>query len=114
MPLPSIKYQVVGQDDYMLIIRIEPDGQFVVDSGDYTSRRPRRGRLDARRQAAIEALVDQLGPVTDQTAPEETSGFVAELTIGTDGGERRYRFWEGAIASRPDIEALVRALELID
>jgi hypothetical protein len=114
MRMPSVHYQVVGQDDYMLIIRLEPDGRFVVDSGDYTSHKPRRGQLDPRRQAAIADLVDQLGPVIDDTAPDGTSGFIAELTIDRGADERRYRFWEGALAARPDIEAVVRALELID
>jgi hypothetical protein len=114
MRVPSIHYQVVGQDDYMLIIHVEPDGQFVVDSGDYTSHKPRRGCLDARARTAIGRLVDQLGPVTDQNAPDGARGFVAELTIDNGTSERRYRFWEGALGARPDIEALVRALELID
>lgn len=114
MALPRIHYRVVGQDDYMLVIDIAADGGYVIDSGDYTSHKPRHGTLSTAHRERIAALLGALGDSRDHPAPAGVEGFVAELTIGDGPTVRHYRFWEGALATAPDLEALVRELEVID
>lgn len=112
--LPRIHYRVVGQDDYMLVIEIASDGGWVIDSGDYTSHEPRQGQLDAAHRERILALLSELGESRALPAPEDATGFVAELTIGAGPTVRHYRFWEGALATAPALAALVREIETID
>jgi hypothetical protein len=106
-------YHVVGQDDYMLEIQVEPSGAYRIDTGDHTSHEPRKGQLDAQQTREIAALVAALGPPRDHPGPEGATGFVAQLTIGDPSQTRVYRVWEGAMSEEPDLEALVRALEVI-
>jgi hypothetical protein len=37
-----IKYQVVGEEDYTFVVEIGSTGEYVVQSGTYTSQPPRR------------------------------------------------------------------------
>ncbi len=113
MSLPPIHYRVVGQDDYMLVIDVAADGSFAIDSGDYTSHKPRRGTLDPTRQAHLSQLIDSLRKPRDLPAPEGAEGFVAELRIGEGASVRSEQFWEGALDRAPEIRALVRALEVL-
>ncbi|KAA6187938.1 hypothetical protein F2Q65_00025 [Thiohalocapsa marina] len=106
-------YRVVGQDDYMLIIQVEPDGVFTIDQGDYTSHKPSRGQVDKEHQQRLRRALDALGEARDHPAPDGASGFIAELTIGDGADARRYRFWEGALAQQADLNALVRELEVL-
>jgi hypothetical protein len=108
-----LRYRVVGQDDYMLEIDVGADGCFVVNSGDYTSHEPRRGTLTPSQEARLTGLLDQLGDPREHPAPEGASGFMAFLTLGEGGQTRVYRFWEGALAEDPGLEAVVRALEVL-
>jgi hypothetical protein len=113
MSLPHLRYRVVGQDDYMLEITIEPTGAYRVDSGDHTSHKPRQGLLDERQIHEISGLVDTLGDPREHAAPEDATGFMAELTLGHPPDVRVYRVWEGEMAEEPDMMALIRALEVV-
>ena len=113
IPLPRIRYRVVGQDDYMLNIDVTEGGDFVIDAGDYTSHKPTEGTLTRAQAEALSALSEQLGPPREHPAPAGATGFIAELTIGGGPTVRHYRFWEGALDEEPDIRNLVRALEVL-
>ena len=113
MSLPRINYRVVGQDDYMLIIDVDPDGHFNIDFGDYTSRKPARGTIDASQRERLIAALDAIGDSREHPAPEGTTGFMAELTVGDGPASRHYRFWEGALEEETDLKALVRELEVL-
>jgi hypothetical protein len=113
MALPRIYYRVVGQDDYVLEISLEPSGAFRVDCGDHTSHKPRRGMLDERQTREMAALIDALGEPREHPAPAGATGFMAELTLGAPPDARVYRVWEGELAEEPDVMALIRALEVI-
>lgn len=112
-PLPRIRFRVVGQDDYMLSIDLNEDGAFVIDYGDYTSHKPKRGTVDDKHAEAIREAVEQLGEPRAHAAPEGAAGFVAELTLGGGPSVRQYKFWEGALEADPDLKRLVRALEVL-
>jgi hypothetical protein len=114
MPLPRIHYRVVGQDDYMLIIDIAADGSYRIDYGDYTSRKPVQGTLDAEHRGRLESCLAALDQPRTHPAPDGADGFMAELTVGDGPTVRHYRFWEGALDEEPDLKALVRELEVID
>jgi hypothetical protein len=106
-------YRVVGQDDYMLEIHVEPSGAFRVDSGDHTSHKPRQGQLDAQQTRDLIALLAALGEPREHPAPEGETGFMAELTIEDPARTKAYRVWEGEMSDEPDVLALIRALEVI-
>jgi hypothetical protein len=112
--MQPIRYEVVGQDDFMLEIRIRADGSYQVNAGDYTSHAPRKGVLDRERAASIEAALASLGEPREHRAPEGAEGFMAVLVVGEPTARPRvYRFWEGALDEEPDLRALVRQLELL-
>lgn len=113
MPLPRIRYRVLGQYDYMLKIDIEPDGTLVVERGDYTSHAPYRGSLDQEQRQRLCTALDALGDLDAPSAPTDAAGFMAELTIGEGPHQRRLRFWEGALNEQPPLQTLVRALALL-
>lgn len=117
MSLLPLSYRVVGEDDYMLEIQVAADGDFQVNSGDYTSHEPRRGTLSPTQRASLTALLDQLGEPRVHPAPQGAQGFMATLTLGEPlGGSSQvqtYRFWEGALVEDPSLEAVVRALEVL-
>jgi hypothetical protein len=108
-----LHYQVVGQDDYMLEIRVSVDGEYLVNSGDYTSHTPRRGTLDKHQRARLTAALEGLVDARDYPAPEGAIGFVAELALGEGPQTRRLRFWEGALDEAPALSAAVRAIETL-
>jgi hypothetical protein len=113
MPLTRIHYRVVGQDDYMLIIDVHADGGFVIDYGDYSSHKPTRGMVDDAQRSRIVSALAALGDSREHPAPEGATGFMAELTVGDGPTVRHYRFWEGALDDEPDLNALVRELEVL-
>lgn len=113
VPLPRIRYHVVGQDDYMLHIDVTADGGFVIDAGDYTSHKPTTGTLSQAQAQELAALAARLGPPREHPAPAGATGFVAELIVGDGPTVHHYRFWEGALDEEPDIRDLVRALEVL-
>lgn len=113
MSFTPLHYRVVGQDDYMLDIRIETTGDYRIDRGDHTSHKPQQGQLDATQRARLTALAETLGEPREYPAPPGATGFMAELTLGAPPQDRRYRIWEGALDEAPDLRAFIRALEVI-
>jgi hypothetical protein len=111
MPHLPLSYRVVGEDDYMLEIEVAANGDFEINSGDYTSHEPRRGTLTASQKANLSTLLGQLGRARDHPAPVGTLGFIATLSL--DGEGQVFRFWEGALVDDPSLEAVVRALEVL-
>ena len=97
----------------MLHIDVTDDGAFTIDCGDYTSRKPTRGKLDRAQAQQLAELLAALGEPREHPAPEDNPCFVAELTVGDGRSVRHYRFWEGALDSDPDLKALVRLLEVL-
>ena len=106
-----IKYQVVGEEDYALKITIESSGDFVVDSGTYTSQPPVKGRLRKDQEAQLIQAVEKLGLPREHPMPEGATAFEAQLTIGEPGKEITYVFWEGALEEDDDLNDLIRMLE---
>ncbi len=113
VPIPRIRYRCVGQDDYMLHIDITDDGAFTIDYGDYTSHKPTHGKLDRTQSKQLANALAALGEPREHSAPDDATGFVAELTVGDGPSVRHYRFWEGALDEEPDLKALVRLLEVL-
>ena len=108
-----LSYRVVGQDDYMLEISVSTTGAYRVNGGDYTSHEPRGGTLSPPQLMHLLNLADRLGPAREHPGPEGATGFMAELIDGAGEAARCFRFWEGALDEEPDLDALVRALEVI-
>jgi signal transduction histidine kinase len=108
-----LSYRVVGDDDYMLEINIDPAGAFVVNSGEHTSHEPRAGTLTSEQRERLLKVLGGLGNAREHPAPEGAPGFMAELTLGEGGAARTFRFWEGALDQEPDLKVVVRELELI-
>jgi hypothetical protein len=106
-----LSYRVQGEDDYMLEITIDAAGAFVLNSGDHTSHEPRTGHLSHAQQDRITALAADLGAPREHPTPEGASEIVATLTLGEGTENRRYRFWEGALAGDAPLKALVGELE---
>ncbi|MGE5155045.1 MAG: hypothetical protein ACM3ST_13645 [Bdellovibrio bacteriovorus] len=113
MPHLPLSYRVVGEDDYMLEIEVAANGDFAINSGDYTSHEPRRGTLSASQRANLLSLLGRLGAVREHPAPAGASGFMATLILSGQGQDQVFRFWEGALAGDASLEALVRALEVL-
>jgi hypothetical protein len=113
MSLPRVHYRVVGQDDYMLEITLEPSGTYRIDCGDHTSHKPRQGMLDDAQIRTLTRLIDALGTPREHPAPDGASGFMAELVVGDPPAIRAYRVWEGEMEEEPDVMALIRAMEII-
>ncbi|ESQ15131.1 MAG: hypothetical protein N838_09600 [Thiohalocapsa sp. PB-PSB1] len=113
MSATRIRYRVVGQDDYMLNIDVEPDGHFAIDYGDYTSHKPAQGIIDKTHGERLTAALQALGDSAEYPAPDGATGFMAELTVGEGQTMRHFRFWEGALQQQPELQAVVRALEVL-
>jgi hypothetical protein len=113
MSLSRVNYRVVGQDDYVLEITLEPTGAYRIDCGDHSSHKPRQGVLDERQTREIADLIAALRAPREHPAPKGATGFMAELTLGAAPESRVYRVWEGELAQEPDVMALIRALEVI-
>jgi hypothetical protein len=108
-----IEYQVVGEEDYAFHIRIDRNGEYLVDSGTYTSQEPRKGRLAGDMQDRLLAAVKDLGLPRDHPLPEGSTAFMAQLTVGEEGEAATYSFWEGAIEQDAPLKTLVRLLDLL-
>ena len=77
----SIKYLVVGEEDYAFGVKISSAGEYEVNSGTYTTEPPRKGT------------------------------FEAHLTIGEGNEAVTCSFWEGALEEDPELNDLVQLLE---
>jgi hypothetical protein len=108
-----IQYQVVGEEDYALRIEIRESGEFLVDSGTYTSQKPRSGQLSPAQAEALLAAVKALGIPREHPLPPGATAFEAQLTIGGEGEAATYRFWEGALEEDAGLNRVVRLLEVL-
>ena len=107
----SIRYQVVGEEDYAFEVRISPTGEYEVNSGTYTTEPPRKGTLSGEQKAELAAAIKALGTPNEYPVPEGGKAFDAHLTIGEDDEAVHASFWEGALEQDPGLRTLVRILE---
>jgi len=108
-----IRYQVVGEEDYALVVEISESGEFSISSGTYTTDKPRKGRVTEEQETEIRRAVDALGLPREHPMPEGSTAFMATLTLGPEGEAATYRFWEGALEEDAELKTLVRLLELL-
>lgn len=108
-----IRYQVVGEEDYALVVTIDANGDYVVESGTYTSEAPRKGRLSEHQEQLLLAAIKDLGVPSEHPLPEGVDAFEAQLTVGPPGQQVNYVFWEGALEEDADLDTLVRLLEVL-
>ena len=108
-----IEYQVVGEEDYALRIEVRDTGDFVIDSGTYTSQEPRSGKLLPAQKEALLAAVKALGLPREHPLPPGAKAFEARLTVGAKGEAATYTFWEGALEEDPGLNRVVRLLEVL-
>lgn len=106
-----ITYEVVGEEDYALKISVGGDGEFVVESGSYTSHEPRKGQLTEMQESQLLDAIKALGLPREHPMPEGATAFEARLTVGAPGEEANYAFWEGALEEDVELNALIRMLE---
>ncbi len=108
-----IKYQVVGEEDYALVITIDGQGGYVVESGSYTSQPPRKGTLTEQQREQLVAAIKALGLPREHPMPAGVEAFEAQLTVGEPGHQANYVFWEGALEEDDKLSNLIRLLELL-
>jgi hypothetical protein len=106
-----IKYQVTGEEDYALKISIGGNGKYLVESGSYTSQAPRKGQLSEDQELQLIEAIKTLGMPREHSMPEGATAFEAQLTIGVEGEEVNYLFWEGALEEDKKLNTLIRLLE---
>lgn len=108
-----IKYQVVGEEEYAFHLEIDEQGGFVVDTGTYTTQKPRSGSLTAQQKSDLMGAIKTLGIPMEHPMPSGGDAFESKLIIGK--GEERvvYAFWEGALEEDPKLRNLVRLLEVL-
>lgn len=109
----SIKYQVVGEEDYAFEVKISSTGEYEVNSGTYTSQPPRKGTLTEEQEADILAAIKALGIPKEHPMPQGGDAFEAHLTIGEEDEAVTYPFWEGALEEDAKLKDLVRLLEML-
>jgi hypothetical protein len=107
-----VKFQVVGEEDYAFAVEIDSAGDYVVNSGTYTTQPPRKGKLTEEQENELLAAIEGLGIPSAHPMPEGAEAFEARLTIG-EGEAVTYPFWEGALAEDEKLKNLVRLLEML-
>ena len=107
----SIKYQVVGEEDYAFEVEISRTGEYVVNSGTYTTEPPREGKLTEEQGLDLLTAIKALGIPNEHPIPQGGNAFEAHLTIGEEDEAVTYSFWEGALEEDPKLNNLVRFLE---
>ncbi|MCU7844668.1 MAG: hypothetical protein KZQ93_12590 [Candidatus Thiodiazotropha sp. (ex Monitilora ramsayi)] len=108
-----IEYQVVGEEEYAFHLVIDSSGDFSVDTGTYTTQKPRSGTLTAQQTSDLMAAISALSIPDPHPMPEGTHAFESKLVIGEGGDAIVYPFWEGALEEDPKLRSLVRLLEVI-
>ena len=108
-----IKYQVVGEEDYAFVVEIGSTGEYVVQSGAYTSQPPRSGLLTRRQEDELLDAIQALGIPDKHPMPERAAAFEARLIVGEQGETVTYKFWEGALEEDVKLNRLVRLLEML-
>ena len=107
----SIKYQVVGEEDYAFEVKINCTGEYEVHSGTYTTQPPRKGALTEEQEVDLVAAIRALGITNEHPMPQGGDAFEAHLTIGEEDKAVTYSFWEGALEDDPKLKGLVQLLE---
>jgi hypothetical protein len=108
-----IKYQVVGEEEYAFRLEIDEQGDFVVDTGTYTTQKPRSGSLTAQQKSDLMAAIKTLGIPTEHPMPSGVDAFESKLVIGQGSDALVYPFWEGALEDDPKLRNLIRLLEVL-
>ncbi|MGD8908411.1 MAG: hypothetical protein PVI92_03620 [Chromatiales bacterium] len=108
-----IKYQVVGEEEYTFRLEIDNQGDFMVDTGTYTTQKPRSGSLTARQKSDLMAAIKVLGVPMDHPMPPGVEAFESKLVIGEGSEAVIYSFWEGALEEDTKLRSLVRLLEVL-
>ena len=108
-----IKYQVVGEEEYAFRLEIDSQGTYSVDTGTYTTQKPRSGKLTPQQTADLMAAVKALGIPDAHPMPSGVEAFASRLEIGEGGDALVYPFWEGALEEDPKLRSLVRLLEVL-
>jgi hypothetical protein len=111
MPMNSIKYEVVGEEDYAFVVKISSAGEYEVNSGTYTTQPPRKGTLTEEQEVNLLAAIKALGIPKEHPIPQGGNAFEAHLTIGEENEAVTYSFWEGALEEDLKLNYLVRLLE---
>jgi len=111
--MTPIKYQVVGEEDYAFEVEIRSTGEYIVNSGTYTSHPPRKGHLTSEQEKQLLAAIQVLGIPIEHPMPEGGKAFEAHLIIGEEGKAVTYPFWEGALEEDASLKKLVRLLEML-
>ena len=107
----SIKYQVVGEEDYAFEVKFSNSGEYEVNSGTYTTEPPRKGALTEDQETDLVAAIKALGIPDAHPLPQGGNAFEAHLTIGEEDEAVTYAFWEGALEEDPRLNDLVQLLE---
>jgi len=108
-----IKFQVVGEEDYAFAVEISRAGEYLINSGTYTSQPPRTGTLTGEQEEALLAAIKALGIPAEHPRPAGAEAFEARLTVGEGGEAVTYPFWEGALEEDAALKKLVRLLEML-
>lgn len=106
----SIRYQVVGEEDYAIEVKISSTGEYEVNSGTYTTQPPRKGKLTEEQEAELVAAIKALGIPNAHPVPPGGNAFEAHLTIGEEEEAVNYSFWEGALEEDPKLKGLIQLL----
>lgn len=108
-----IKFQVVGEEDYALVVTVSSSGEFEISGGTYTTERPRHGKLNQEQEDELLSAIEALGMPAQHPMPAGEEAFEARLTIGAEAEAVTYSFWEGALAEDAKLKKLVRLLEML-
>jgi hypothetical protein len=108
-----IRFQVVGEEDYAFEVVIDSAGEYVVNSGTYTSQPPRSGTLSSDQERQLLAAIEALGIPHAHPKPAGVEAFEANLTVGEGSEAVSYPFWEGALEEDSKLKDLVRLLEVL-
>lgn len=106
-----IKYLVVGEEDYAFEVKISNAGEYVVNSGTYTTEPPRKGTLTEAQEVDLLAAIRTLGIPKEHPVPQGGNAFEARLTVGEGNEAVTYAFWEGALEEDPGLNDVVQLLE---
>jgi hypothetical protein len=111
--MQPIRYEVVGEEDYAFEVNISSTGDYIINSGTYTSQPPRKGKLTEEQEKNLLAAIRALGIPNEYPVPQGGSAFEAHLTIGKEGDAATYSFWEGALEEDTRLKNLIRLLEML-
>ena len=108
-----IMYQVVGEEEYAFRLVIDGKGDFVVDTGTYTTQKPRSGCLTDQQKSELMGAIKALGIPDEHPMPSGVEAFESKLVIGEGSEALVYPFWEGALEEDPKLRNLIRLLEVV-